>query len=100
MPKPVITTSEDGYTLTIGGEATEVIPLGTPLEVQLGGKQWLAYIDLPEGSMESSDFETVLEEWLYEVKPVSEADIEFEEDEDGEDADEADDGWNYRTGRG
>src|SRR5271166_4254244 len=84
MSKPIITTSEDGYTLTIGNESTDVIPFGTPLEVDLGGKRWLAYIDLPEGSDESSDFESVLENWLYEVTPVMDEDIEFEEDEDGD----------------
>src|SRR5271166_6679273 len=87
MSKPIITTSEDGYTLTIGDESTDVIPFGTPLEVDLAGKRWLAYIDLPEGSDESSDFESVLENWLYEVTPVMDEDIEFEEDED--DADDA-----------
>jgi len=84
MPKPVIVTSEDGYSLRVGDEMSDEVPFGQPLEAELGGQRWLALIDLPEGADESSETETVLEYWLYKVVPVSDDDLEFEEDEEGD----------------
>lgn len=94
MDKPIIHTSEDGYYLSYDGEDSHAVPFGTALEVELGGKQWLCGVDLPVGKDEAGETEAMFNEWLYEVTPVLEDDIEFDEedDEDDEDEDDTDDG--------
>lgn len=91
MAKPTITTTEDGYYLTVNGESSDIVPFGNPLEVVLGGKVWLSYVDLPDDTDSSTETESVLDSWLYEVKPVDEADIEFDDDEDEDDDQDEDD---------
>jgi len=90
MSKPIIEDFTDGYRLTVGEESSSLVPYGSPMEVELGGKRWLAFIDLPNAQEESTETETQLESWLYEVVPVAEEDIDFVEGDD-EDLDEDDD---------
>jgi hypothetical protein len=73
-------TTEDGYKLVVGGEESEVMDYGEPLEFN----GYLAFVDLPEGSDEAEDVECRLENWVYKVQPVSDVEPE-EEDEDTED---------------
>lgn len=92
MPKPIIETTTDGYRLTVNGESSEVVPFGSPLEVELGGETWLCFIDLPPESQESTDTESVLANWLYKVEPVADDQIEFVDSDDDGDGDPDDDG--------
>lgn len=79
----------DGYRIAVGEEVTDFYDFGEVCEVELGGKRYLAFVDLPEGvevdgETVSEDVESKLEYWLYEVTPVEGEPEDVEGDEDGE----------------
>lgn len=94
MPKPIITTTENGYSLSYNGESSEVVPFGIVLEIQLGGQQWLCGVDLPDGADEAGETESMFDQWLYKVTPVNDDDIEFVEDDDDDNEDDDNDDSN------
>lgn len=89
----------DGYKLSLEGKESGLVEFGEPLEWDApNGKRYLAYVDLPEGADEEADnAESCLDQWVYEVKPLSHVepedvggDEDEDEDEDEDDEDEGD----------
>ena len=84
-------TVPEGYKLALGEDESELVGFGEPLEWQAtNGKTYLAFVDLPEGTVEEAEnVESLLDSWVYEVKPLPHVEPE---DVDGEgDGDEGDD---------
>lgn len=98
MSDVMIQLGESGYRIRQGTATSDEVILGEPIEWRApNGKTYLACIDLPDGSEEASEVESMFEHYVYEVRPVVDADIEeveLEEDEEGEgdgDGDEEED---------
>jgi hypothetical protein len=88
---------DGGYRIRVGTDHSEVVPLGEGIEWRApNGKLYLAFADLEGGSEEGSAIESEFEHYVYEARPVPEADVEEVEfgDEglEGEDDEEDDAG--------
>jgi hypothetical protein len=88
-----IELGEDGYRIRCGTDHSEITPLGEGIEWRApNGKLYLAFCDTEGGQEESGSIESQFEHYVYEVRPIPEADVEEVEfdgegegDEDGED---------------
>lgn len=77
-----------GYTLGDGkDESDEYAEWGEPLEATLGGKRYLALVDIDD----EGNVINIGESMVYVIEPVPDADVEIVEESDDEDDDEEDD---------
>ena len=80
-------TCSEGYKLALGTDESDLVEFGEPLEWEApNGKRYLAFADLPEGKEEAENVESLLDSWVYEVKPL--AHVEPEDEDEGDDEDE------------
>ena len=91
MAIPKIILIEDAYMLEVGEERSEPVPFGLPIEVELGGSKYLAMVDLPEGTEEASDVESLLNSWVYRIAQEYGDEVELVEEDADDDLDGGDD---------
>jgi len=86
-------TCPDGYKLALDTDESGLVGFGEPLEWQAtNGKTYLAFVDLPEGTEEEAEnVESLLDSWVYEVRPLAHVEPEDEDGDDDEDDDQDDD---------
>jgi hypothetical protein len=91
---------DGGYRIRVGTDHSEVVPLGEGIEWRApNGKLYLAFADLEGGSEEGSAIESEFEHYVYEARPIPEADVEevefgdegLEGEDEGDDEGESDD---------
>jgi hypothetical protein len=89
-----IELGEDGYRIRCGTDHSEVTQLGEGIEWRApNGKLYLAFCDTEGGQEESGSIESQFEHYVYEVRPIPEADVEeveFEGEGEVDDEDEVD----------
>ena len=85
-----IELGDDGYRIRCGTDHSEIMPLGEGIEWKApNGKLYLAFCDTEGGAEESSEIESQFEHYVYEAKPIADAEVEAGECEgEGEDAGE------------
>ncbi len=80
------------YRIRCGADFSEHAVLGEGLEWSApNGKTYLAYVDVEGGADQGDGVESAFEHYVYEVRPVVEADIEEVEGEEGDEGDDGDD---------
>lgn len=86
------------YRIRCGTDYSETAVLGEGLEWKApNGKLYLAYVDVEGGQEEGEGVESAFEHYVYEVRPVPDADVEEVEGEDG-DGDEGDEDGDESAG--
>ncbi len=81
---------DDGYSLVVDGEESEVAGYGDPIEMETSnGRRFIALCDA-----QGQEVESVLEFWAYECSPVVDVPVidEDEDEDEGEDEDEQEGG--------
>lgn len=101
LAKPKLELLTEGYRLRVGETVTEPVDWGECLDVEIGGKKYMAFLDLPDNAKEgdaADSVESKLTEFLYidgvgipeedvEMEDVADDDDDDDDDDDGEDED-------------